>query len=91
LNHQLIYFLLHPESPIQNLYNNTSSSHVKDEDNDIEVGMEDFVSNTHVMEVILLHEFQANELGDDIDIYNNFFQIMKSTSAPLISKNVYTF
>lgn len=66
LNQPLIYFLLHLESPIQNLYNNTSSSHVKDEDNDIEVGMEDIVSNTHAMDVTLLKAFQHNELGDDI-------------------------
>jgi hypothetical protein len=42
LNQPPIQFPLRPESPIQNLYSNTSSSHVGDEGNDIEVGMDDF-------------------------------------------------
>jgi hypothetical protein len=43
LNQPPIQFPLFPESPIQNLYSNTSSSHVGDEGNDIEVGMDDFL------------------------------------------------
>jgi hypothetical protein len=38
-----IQFPPRPESPIQNLDNNTSYSHVGDEGNDIEVGMDDFL------------------------------------------------
>ena len=53
--------------------------------------MEDIISNTHAMDVTLLNAFQHNELGDDIDIYNTFFQIMKFTSTSLITKNDYTF
>ena len=39
-------FPLRPKSPIQNLYNNTSSWHVGDEGNDIEVGMDDLLWDT---------------------------------------------
>ena len=35
-----IQFPLCPKSPIQKLYSSTSSSHVGDEDNDIEVGID---------------------------------------------------
>jgi len=64
---------------------------VKDEGNDIQVGMDDFICNTNAMEGLLLHAFQHNELGDDIDISNTIFQIMKYTPTPLIAKNKYIF
>jgi hypothetical protein len=43
LNQPPIQFPLHLESPIQELYSNTSSSHVGNEGNDVEVGMDDFL------------------------------------------------
>jgi hypothetical protein len=82
-----IQFPLCPESPIQNLDNNTSSSHVGDEGNDIEVGMDDFLWDTQAMEGILLDAFQKNELGDDVDVVDTFFEILKSTSTtPLFGR-----
>jgi hypothetical protein len=81
LNQPPIQFPLCPESPIQNLYSNTSSSHVGDEGNDIEVGMDDFLWDTQAMEGMLLHAFQQNELGDDVDIVDTFFESLKSAST----------
>jgi hypothetical protein len=52
-----IQFPLRLESPIQNLDSNTSSSHVRDEGNDIEVGMDDFLWDTQAMEGMLLDAF----------------------------------
>jgi hypothetical protein len=52
-----VQFPLRPESPIQNLDINTSSSHVGDEGNDIEVGMDDFLWDTQAMEGMLLDAF----------------------------------
>jgi hypothetical protein len=52
-----IQFPLRPESPIQNLDNNTSSSHVGDEGNDIKVGMDDFLWDTQAMEEMFLYAF----------------------------------
>jgi hypothetical protein len=57
LKQPTIQFPLRPESPIQNLDSNTSSSHVGDEGNDIEVGMDDFLWDTQAMEGILLDAF----------------------------------
>ena len=54
LNEPPIQFPLHPKSPIQNIYSNTSSSYVRDKDNNIEVGMDDFLCDTHAMEEIFL-------------------------------------
>jgi hypothetical protein len=81
LNQPPIQFPLRLESSIQNLYNNTSSSHVGDEGNDIDVGMDDFLWDTQAVEGMLLHEFQQNELGDDIDIVDTFFEILKYSST----------
>jgi hypothetical protein len=53
-----IQFSLHPKSSIQNLDSNTSSSHVGDKGNDIEVGMDYFLWDTQVMEGMLLDGFQ---------------------------------
>jgi hypothetical protein len=77
LNQPPIQFPLCLESPIQNLYSNTSSSHVGDEGNDIEVGMDDFLWDTQAMEGMLLHAFQQNELGDDVDVIDTFFESLK--------------
>jgi hypothetical protein len=59
-----IQFPLRPGSTIQNLDGNTSSSHVGDERNDIEIGMNDFLWDTQTMEGMLLDAFQQNELGE---------------------------
>jgi hypothetical protein len=50
LNQPPIQFPLHVESSSQNVYNNTSSSHVGDKDNNMEVGMDDFLQNIHATE-----------------------------------------
>jgi hypothetical protein len=87
LNQPHIQFPLHPESPIQNLYSNTSFSHVWDEGNDIEIGMDDFLQDTQDMEEMLLDAFQQNELGDDVDVVDTFFESLKSTStSPLFGR-----
>ena len=41
LNQPSIQFLLRPDSPIRNDYNNSSSSQASNGDNQIEVGMDD--------------------------------------------------
>jgi len=87
LNQPPIQFPLRLESPIQNIYNNTSSSHVGDGGNDIRVGMDDFLWDTQAKERRLLHAFQQNELGDDVDIINTFFGILKFVSTtPLFGR-----
>lgn len=53
-----------------------------DEGNSIDIGMDDFVSNTHAMEGILVHAFEHNELGYDIDIANTLFQLMNLLPPP---------
>ena len=57
LNQPPIQFPLHPESLIQNVFSNTSSSHVMEKDNNIEVGMDDFLQDTQAMEGMLVHAF----------------------------------
>jgi hypothetical protein len=72
------------KSKIQNLYGNTSSSHVGDEGNDIKVGMDDFLWDSQATKRMLLHAFQQNELGDGVDILDTFFESLKSTyTSPL--------
>jgi hypothetical protein len=43
LNQPPIQFPLRPDSPIRNLYNNSSSSQVENGLNEIEVGMDDYL------------------------------------------------
>jgi hypothetical protein len=81
LNQPPIQFALRLESPIQNLYNDTSSSHVGDEGNDIEVGMDDLLHDIQAIEGILLHVFWKNELGGDVDVVDTFFESLKSAST----------
>ena len=57
LNKPPIQFPLHFESPIQDIYSNNSSSHVGDDYNNIEVGMDDFLRDNHTMKGMLLHPF----------------------------------
>ena len=82
MNQTPIQFPHYPKSPIQNLYSNTSSSYVGDGGNDIKVGMDDLY--THVVEGMLLHAFQQNELGDDANIADTSFKRLKfSSTTPL--------
>jgi hypothetical protein len=76
-----IQFPLCPKSPIQNLNNNVGPSHVGDEGNGIEVGMDDFLRDTRAMEGMLLDAFQQNELGDDVDVVDTFSENLKYAST----------
>jgi hypothetical protein len=76
-----IQFLVCPESSIQNLENNTSSSHVGDEGNDIKVGMDDFLQESQAMEGMLLDAFQKKQLGDEDDIVDTLFENLKYAST----------
>jgi hypothetical protein len=76
-----IQFPLCPKSPSQNHDSNTSSSHVGDEGNDIEVGMDDLLWDTSAMEGMLIDEFQQNEPGDDVDVIYTFYEILKFAST----------
>ena len=57
LNQPPIQLPLHRKSPFQNIYHNIGSSYVGDECNNIEVGMDDFLQDSHVMDKISLHVF----------------------------------
>ena len=46
--------------------------------------MDDFLRDTHAMEGILLHEFQENELGDEFDIIDTFFESLKYATTTLL-------
>jgi hypothetical protein len=81
LNQPLIQFPLCLESPVSNIYSNTSFSLVGDEDNGTNIGIDDFLWDTHAMEVMLLNSFQPDELGDDAHIIDIFSKSMKSTST----------
>lgn len=81
MNQPPIQFPLHRELSIQNLYSKTSSSHCGGEGNDIEVGMDNLLWDTQAMEGMFLHAFHKNELGDDVDVFDTFFKILKSTST----------
>jgi hypothetical protein len=49
--------------------------------------MDDFLQDTQAMEGMLLHAFQQNELGDDVDIIDTFFESLKSASiTPLFGQ-----
>ena len=57
LNQPPIQFSLHPKSPFQNFYSSTSSSHLGNGGNDIEVAMDDFIWDTQSMEGMLVDGF----------------------------------
>ena len=80
LNQPPIQFPLHPYSPIRYSYNNSSSSHVGNGDNEVEVGMDELLQQMSAMDAMLLHAFQDNELGDDTHIIESFFESLKSVS-----------
>ena len=66
MNQPPIQFLLHLDSPIRNEYsNNSSSSQDGNGGNQIEVGMDDYLWDTIVMETMLFNAFQNDELGED--------------------------
>jgi hypothetical protein len=81
LNKPPIQFPLRPDSPIRNDYNNSSSSEVGNGDNQKEVGMDDYLQDTTAMDTMLLDAFHNDELGDDADINDTIFKILKSAST----------
>ena len=81
MNQPPIQFPLHPDSPIRNDYNNSSSLEVGNGDNQKEVGMDDYLCDMTVMERMLLDTFQNDELGDDAHINDIIFKILKSAST----------
>ena len=85
LNQPPIQFPLHLDSPIRNDYNNRSSSQAGNGDNQIEVGMDDYVRDTTAMETMLLDAFQNDDqLGDDAHITGTFFESLKFASTTLL-------
>jgi hypothetical protein len=49
--------------------------------------MDDLLHDTQTMEGMLLHAFQQNELGDDANAIDTFFEILKSASTtPLFGR-----
>jgi hypothetical protein len=81
LNQPPIQFPLHPDSPIRNDYNNSSSSEVGNGDNKEYVGMDDYLWYRTVMETMLLNAFQNDELGDDAHISDTIFESLKVAST----------
>ena len=82
LNQPPIQFPLSPDSPIRNDYNNSSSSQAGNGDNQIEVGMDDYLMDTTAMETMLLDAFQNDDqLGDDAHIADTFFESLKIAST----------
>ena len=61
LNQPLIQFPLRPDSPIMNDYNNSNYSEDGNGGNQIEVGMDDYLSDTTAMETMLLDSFQNDD------------------------------
>lgn len=64
------------------MYYHIGSSHVRDNNNDIDFGMCDHLWDTHAIEGMWLIEFQQGELEDNVHITHTFFKSMKSTSTP---------
>ena len=84
MNQPPIQFLLRPDSPIRNDYNNSNSSQVDNGGNQIEVGMDDYLRDTTAMETMLLDVFQNDDqLRDDAHIANTFFESLNFLPPPL--------
>ena len=82
MNQPPIQFPLRPDSPIRNDYNNSSSSQASNGGNQIEVGMSDYLRDTNPMETMLLDAFQNDDqLGDDAQIIDTFFESLKFAST----------
>ena len=82
LNQPPIQFLLCLDSPFRNDYSNSSSSQAGNGDNQIEVGVDDYLRDTTTMETILLDAFQNDgQLGDDAHIAHTFFESLKFAST----------
>jgi hypothetical protein len=43
--------------------------------------MDDFLRDTQAMERMLLDAFQQNELGDDVDVVDTFYESLKHAST----------
>ena len=70
------------DSPIRNDYINSSSSQAGNGDNQIEVGMDDYLRDTTAMETMLLYAFQNDDqLVDDTHITDTFFESLKIAST----------
>ena len=80
MNQPPIQFPLHPYPQIRNSYSNSSYSHVGNGDNEVDVGMDELLRKTSVMDAMLLHTFQENELNDGAHITEEFFESIKSNS-----------
>ena len=85
LNQPPIQFPLRPDSTIRNAYINSSSSQAGNGDNQIEVGMDDYLRDMIAIETMLLDAFQNDDhLGDDAHIADTFFESLKfSSTTPL--------
>ena len=82
LNQPPIQLLLRPDSPIRNDYNNSSSLQAGNGDNQIEVGMDDYLRDMTTLETMLLDAFQNDDqLGDDAHITDTFFKSLKFAST----------
>ena len=82
LNQPPIQFPLRPDSPIRNDYSNSISSQAGNGGNQIEVGMDDYLSVTIAMETMLLDAFQNDDqLGFDAHIADTFFESLKFSST----------
>ena len=69
------------ESPIQNIFSNISYSQVGDERNLTEVGVDDLLQDTHAIEGMFLNAFQQYEIGNDDNVVDAFFEMLKSTPS----------
>ena len=79
MNRPHIQFPLYPDSPIRNEYNNSSSSQLGNGDNQIDVGMDDYLRDTTAMDTMLLDAFQNDDqIGDDA---HSFFESLKFPST----------
>ena len=56
-----------------NVYSNSSSSHVVNGGNEVDVGMDELLQQKSAIDAMLFHTFQDNELGDDTLITESLF------------------
>ena len=79
-----IQFLLRPSSPIKNEYSDSSSSHVGNGGNEVEVCMDDWLRQRSSMDAMFFHTFRNSEVRDDTCITESFFKRLKlENTTPL--------
>ena len=83
MNQPPIQFPLHPSSPIRNSYSGSSSSHVGNGGNELDVGMDELLGKRSAMDAMLFHTILDNELGDNACITKPFFQILKIENSTI--------